>query len=135
MFVVLFWKSLVAFGIKFTLPSKEENQQPTRPNWEISVDFELGNGLLMAIQSTWFTLCIYDALFNFSKSQMSNLHNTNFTNNLTDMLEFLTFHIFGKIVMKSYELYNRKLTKKWVVVSNKIWWMWNIIVLFLQTVL
>ena len=67
----------------------------------------------MAIQSAWITLCIYVVLFNFSKSQTSNLHNTILPIILlTDMLEFLTFHIFGKIVMKSYELNSGKLTKK-----------------------
>ena len=67
----------MAFGAKLILPSKEEDQQPTRPDCEISVDFQLGNGHLMAIQSAWITLCIYFVLFNFSKSQMFNLHNTN----------------------------------------------------------
>ena len=49
MFVVLFWKSQVAFGAQLILPPKEEDKKPTRPDYEISVDLQLGNGHLMAI--------------------------------------------------------------------------------------
>ena len=54
---------------------------------------------------------------------MGNVHFTqhNFADDFTDMLEFLIFHIFEKIAMKSYEPNNSgKLTQKCGVVSNKI---------------
>ena len=93
----------MTFGEKLNLPSKGKDQQPTTPFknlWPF-------NGY----SERMVTLCIYAVLFNFSKSQMSNLHMT-ILKISTDILEFLTFHIFGKIVMKRYELNSEKLIKK-----------------------
>ena len=67
MFVVLFWKSLVAFGAKLILPSKEEDQQPTRPNWEISPNFQLGNDHLMEFRA-YELQSIYMLFFSISQN-------------------------------------------------------------------
>ena len=49
-------------------------RRPTRSISEILVDFQLEIGHLF--RGTKITPCTYVALFNFSKSQISNLHHT-----------------------------------------------------------